>query len=383
MTVTLSIYDAGWLPYRITSYVVGKPLRWALQQTDVVESGGVESGAQSLNQRAKETGVFAGKLCTVGYFKGELSGVALPDVVLSDLDMKVSLKHLERNMKVAVKGRVVIQSHLQPSRTNLEFHRLSSLLARILNLGQSILLTAAGRAQGCRADPEYPNRVDTKPDKEWGGCTLTQKTSSTLKQNRKEIALGYLRARKQLEGILVKRSKVLENLESTPWTVEHAAGDVEVIPPLPDSPDIQVLSSCSQIMKFYESSVATLRTVFSHLSLQRDKIYETTEALHSATEDAKNSDLTIHLADWGESRTLAKDVKDEKHAAEKWGALEELKRLEEKLEGMKTPLSVPGVLGEPERAGPVKEGAHAQKTSAFPNTLSPMRPGGGRPCTPV
>ena len=58
----------------------------------------------------------------------------------------------------------------------------------------------------------------------------TEKASSALKQNRKEIALGHLRARKQLEDILVKRSKALENLESTLWTVEHAAGDVEVIP---------------------------------------------------------------------------------------------------------------------------------------------------------
>ena len=58
----------------------------------------------------------------------------------------------------------------------------------------------------------------------------TEKTTFALKHNRKEIALGHLRARKQLESILVKRSKALENLESTLWTVEHAAGDVEVTP---------------------------------------------------------------------------------------------------------------------------------------------------------
>ena len=73
-------------------------------------------------------------------------------------------------------------------------------------------------------------------------CRRTEKASAALKQNRKEIALGHLRARKQLEDILVKRSKALENLESTLWTVEHAAGDVEVIPSLQDSLDIRVLS---------------------------------------------------------------------------------------------------------------------------------------------
>ena len=60
----------------------------------------------------------------------------------------------------------------------------------------------------------------------WG--RRTEKASTALKQSRKEIALSHLRARKQLEDILVKRSKALENLESTLWTVEHAAEDVEV-----------------------------------------------------------------------------------------------------------------------------------------------------------
>lgn len=65
-----------------------------------------------------------------------------------------------------------------------------------------------------------------------------------MKQNRKEIALGHLRARRQLEDILVKRSKALENLESTLWTVEHAAGDVEVLSSRSDPFGIQVLNAC-------------------------------------------------------------------------------------------------------------------------------------------
>jgi len=167
LTTTQSIYDPGWLPYRIASYVIGQPLWWALQQTGVVGSGDViesdtqrwkrvkgdyvlrdlvESAAQGVlaHQRAKETGTFADKLYTVESFKREFSGVALPDVVLSDLDMKVLLKHLERDMNaVVVDGKVAIQTHFQPSHANLRFHRSSSLLTRILSLEQSMLLTAA------------------------------------------------------------------------------------------------------------------------------------------------------------------------------------------------------------------------------------------------
>ena len=74
----------------------------------------------------------------------------------------------------------------------------------------------------------------------------TEKVSFALKHNRKEIALGYLRARKQLENILVKRSKALENLESTLWTVEHAAGDVEVILHHPNFFDAWALIACQR-----------------------------------------------------------------------------------------------------------------------------------------
>jgi len=139
LTATQSIYDPGWLPYRIASYVIGQPLWWALQQTGVVGSGDViesdtqrwkrvkgdyvlrdlvESAAQGVlaHQRTKETGTFADKLYTVESFKREFSGVALPDVVLSDLDMKVLLKHLERDMNaVVVDGKVTIQTHAKPA----------------------------------------------------------------------------------------------------------------------------------------------------------------------------------------------------------------------------------------------------------------------------
>ena len=134
LTTAQSIYDPGWLPYRIANYVIGKPLWWALQQTgvvgpdDVIESDTqrwkrikgdyvlrdlVESAAQGVlaHQRTKETGAFADKLYTVETFRREFSGVALSDVILSDLDLKVLLKYLERDMKVVVvDGKVIIKS---------------------------------------------------------------------------------------------------------------------------------------------------------------------------------------------------------------------------------------------------------------------------------
>ena len=200
----------------------------------------------------------------------------------------------------------------------------------------------------------------------------TEKASSALKQNRKEIALSHLRARKHLEDLLVKRSKALENLESTLWTVEHAAGDVEVISHHLNSLRVQVLINASKIMKLYESSTVTLRTILSHPSLQRDKIDETMDALHSATEDAKDVDLTIRLAGEAEQatiidddeielelRALVQEAEKEKLAEKERVALEDSMRLEGRFGEMKAPTDVPGVCGEPEKAVSEVEGIHA------------------------
>lgn len=167
LTATKSIYDPGWLPYRIANYVIGKPLWWALQQTGVVASGEViesdtqrwrrvkgdyvlrglvESATQGIltHQRTKETGAFADKLYNIESFRKEFSGVALPDVVLSDLDMKVLLKHLERDAKVVVvDGKVTTRHRIHLPNANATPYRLSSLLTRIQILEQSLPLIVA------------------------------------------------------------------------------------------------------------------------------------------------------------------------------------------------------------------------------------------------
>jgi len=123
-------------------------------------------------------------------------------------------------------------------------------------------------------------------------------------------------------------------------------------------------------MKLYESSTVTLRTILSHPSLQRDKIDETMDALHSATEDAKDVDLTIRLAGEAEQatiidddeierefRALVQDVEKEKSAAQERVALEDSKRLEERLGELKVRTDVLETPGG--RGATVEEIVHA------------------------
>ena len=125
-------------------------------------------------------------------------------------------------------------------------------------------------------------------------------------------------------------------------------------------------------MKLYESSTVTLRTILSHPSLQRNKIDETMDALHNATEDAKDIDLTIRLAGEAEQagiidddeierefRALVQDAENEKLVAQERVALEDAKGLERRLEEAKAPKDVPETAGEREIGVLVEEGVRA------------------------
>ena len=54
------------------------------------------------------------------------------------------------------------------------------------------------------------------------------KITDQLRRKQREMALTYLRSRKQLEGLLSKRLRSLETIQSTLLQVESAAGDIEV-----------------------------------------------------------------------------------------------------------------------------------------------------------
>ena len=99
-------------------------------------------------------------------------------------------------------------------------------------------------------------------------------------------------------------------------------------------------------MKLYETSAVTLRTILSHPSLQHDKIDETMDAQHTATEEAEDVDLTIRLAGEAEQatiidddeierelRALVQDVGAEKLAVDEQITLDDSKRLEERPKG--------------------------------------------------
>lgn len=126
-TSTQSIYDPGWLPYRIAAFVVGKPLWWALQQLNIVgsnDAAGYESDAQRwkkvggdyvvitlvekaahavLEQQQDKAGMsLAASLYSFNSFKREFGACGAGGAPLSDLDIRILVKFLERDKQAVV-----------------------------------------------------------------------------------------------------------------------------------------------------------------------------------------------------------------------------------------------------------------------------------------
>jgi charged multivesicular body protein 7 len=124
LTSPKSVYDPGWLPYRVASFVVGKPLWWAMEQLDIVRSedsyteaeiwkkiegdyvmlGLVEQAADTLEKLRDGAGISpADNLYTTEGFCSEFGANVIPGVVLSETDIKVLIKYLERERRVVVR----------------------------------------------------------------------------------------------------------------------------------------------------------------------------------------------------------------------------------------------------------------------------------------
>ncbi|EPS98528.1 hypothetical protein FOMPIDRAFT_1051374 [Fomitopsis schrenkii] len=300
---TQSIYDPGWLPYRVASYVVGKPLWWALKQLSIVSAdepilGDISYGEKwkrvkgdyvvvSLLERAADSVIarqrskgglsLADALYNLESFREEFAAHALDNVVLSELDIRVLVRYLERDRKVVVTQGGVIK-FLEP--TSTEPPEVTAVDTGVLEVK-----TAVDKLQA---------QVDSIQSKI---SLRAEQIKTALQQKRKEIALSHLRAQKRLEALLKQRLESLDTLHSTLLRVEQSAGD---------------------IMKSYESSTATLRAILAHPSLQREKIDETMEAMASANEDAKEIDDAIRIgADIAQGSATIDDAELE----DEWKAL--------------------------------------------------------------
>ncbi|KAF8136755.1 Snf7-domain-containing protein [Boletus edulis] len=242
MTSQQSVYDPGWLPYRIASF----PLWWTMEQLDILRD--VEEDASSGGL------CLADRLYTVASFRRAFGSKVLPGVSLSETDIRVLLRYLERDRRVLVQDKDVVKFM-----TDEHDREVTAIDRGILELK-----TAVANLQ------DQVDRLHGKVDE------TTKRVSAALRQQQKSIALAHLRFKKSLEEVLTKRLGTLQNLESTLMSVETAAGDIE-------------------IMRTYEKSTATLQAILSHPSLRREEIDETMDALAAANANAREVNEAIRI----------------------------------------------------------------------------------------
>ncbi|KAF8136775.1 Snf7-domain-containing protein [Boletus edulis] len=257
MTSRQSVYDPGWLPYRIASFLVGKPLWWAMEQLDILRSEDSYSEAEMWKRVEGEyvlLRLVERAADAVASFRRAFGSKVLPGVSLSETDIRVLLRYLERDRRVLVQTRTVVKFM-----TDEHDREVTAIDRGILELK-----TAVANLQ------DQVDRLHGKVDE------TTKRVSAALRQQQKSIALAHLRFKKSLEEVLTKRLGTLQNLESTLMSVETAAGDIE-------------------IMKTYEKSTATLQAILSHPSLRREEIDETMDALAAANANAREVDEAIRI----------------------------------------------------------------------------------------
>ncbi|KAK7036496.1 hypothetical protein VNI00_011693 [Paramarasmius palmivorus] len=283
------------VPSFILSYAVGKPLWWALEQVGVVGEDSitssitntfsssrssnqtpadfvflslVEKTGRSIIERQRErAGMGPGDaLYTFDSFRSEF-GNCLPrhrtgegeeNDSMSELDMKVVLRYLERDKGVVVVDKDAVKF--------IEVRSLADKDRQITSVDRGILELKSAVDNLRRQTLNIQSKIEE----------CTSKASEAVRNKRKSLAMSYLRSRHQLEDLLKKRLGALENLEGTLIQVEAAAGDIEIV-------------------NAYSNSTATLKAILSHPSLQRESIEKTMEAMAEANADAKEVDDAIRF----------------------------------------------------------------------------------------
>ncbi|TRM62605.1 hypothetical protein BD626DRAFT_403645 [Schizophyllum amplum] len=274
--------SSSWIPSPTTvvTYVVGKPLWWAMEQLSIV---GEDSLLGSLTSRASSSQSWYGDyvllpaveqtattifemeendsasdgLYNVAGFRKRFKDALGEPNALSEPDTEIMLKFMQRDRGVLVadlKQDVVkfTDSALPPAERAIN----------AVDKGVVELRTAIQSLQ------DQISGLQTRMNE------CTSKAKDALRLNQKTVASTYLRTRKHLEEVLNRRLGSLTTLEGTMISVEGARGDVE-------------------IMKSYNLSTSTLRSILSHPSLQREEVEKTMEALAEANVDAREISETV------------------------------------------------------------------------------------------
>ncbi|KAL9935277.1 hypothetical protein V8E36_005625 [Tilletia maclaganii] len=189
-----------------------------------------------------------------------------PPATLSELDVKVLLKHLSRDQKVILtdSGGQVIK--FAPSQ------HAPGAIERIAESDRGILQVRDAHVRLEKQVAEVESRIADRD----------ARIRTALRAQPKQLAQAksYLTSKKALEDLLKRRLGALETMNAVTLKLEQASGDIE-------------------IMKAYDTSTTTLKALLSHPSLNIDKVEDTMAALTDALADSAEVDGVIRAGGEG------------------------------------------------------------------------------------
>ncbi|GAA98181.1 uncharacterized protein L969DRAFT_93211 [Mixia osmundae IAM 14324] len=100
------------------------------------------------------------------------------------------------------------------------------------------------------------------------------KASEYVASKRKELAMSYLRTKKDLTALLDKRTRSLETIQAVLLKIETAAGDIDIV-------------------RAYETATASLQSLLKNPSLAQDHVEQTMSNLQDTLADQSEIEATV------------------------------------------------------------------------------------------
>ncbi|MCO5596155.1 hypothetical protein L7F22_050215 [Adiantum nelumboides] len=207
-------------------------------------------------------------------FAATVSDSSLAKPSPSESDLEVLLKYLARDRRVALVDKEVIKLELERGTIETD--------SKISEHERGIVDVRDTHAKVEKQIEEIEKRIKERQSK----------VEKCLKENSRSQALSYLRSRKTLEALLEKRVGTLETLHGVLVKIEQAASDVE-------------------IMKAYETSTASLKTLLGDARLQPDRIDANMDEMQETLANADEVRQAIDLGAQGMRQASGVEEPDE------------------------------------------------------------------------
>ncbi|CAG8713204.1 462_t:CDS:2, partial [Dentiscutata heterogama] len=307
----ISSRNLSWTSWIVSKYIVN-PIYWRLQK--LISSGNYysakwvkmdtlkEAACRVLQHQEKHgINVVTDNLYTLSTFKAEFAAVAMPNVTLSEFDIKILITYLESERKI------LITDSLHEDVNKKESDMIIKFRAKNLNANAKFEITSIDRGiiyikETCDKLHQQIHDIEERIKE------VSTKIHNYILRKQKVMAKHRLRQKIHLEKVLSKRVESLETVERILLKIQGAASDAEII-------DIYNVSA-NTLHDFMASTGLTVDSVDATIDKLQDILadqHEIDEAMKLGSDslvDTQDDELEQELEDLLSNETVKETVKE-------------------------------------------------------------------------